>query len=195
MKTPIAIALAAALAAPLALTACDKAVSSTGFIPRTVRMQKEDDLTQRWRSNRVNMSSFGKVVILPVETPEIGAYGDLDAEKLATCRSVLAAELTKAFASPPGTGDKTLYVHAAITAIKPNKPLLNVAPQTQLLKRGYGYAACEIFATDGETGPAVAAFMQTQDTARFGTEKLSPTGTAEKAAGEWATAFRELVGK
>lgn len=195
MKTTITLALVAALAAPLALSGCGKAVAPTGFIPRTVRMEKDGDLTQRWRSTRVNMASFGKVVILPVETPEMGAYGDLDAEQLATCRSVLATELTKAFAAPPGNGDKTLYVHTAITAIKPNKPLLNVAPQTQLLKRGYGYAACEIYATDGEMGPAVAAFMQTQDTARFGTEKLSSTGTAEKAAGEWATQFRELIGK
>ena len=195
MKTPIAIAILAVLAAPLTLAACDKAVSATGFIPRTVRMEKEGDLTQRWRSSKVKAASFGKVVVLPVETPEMGAYGDLDAEQLATCRSVLATELTKAFASPPGSGDRTLYVHAAITAIKPNKPLLNVAPQTQLLKRGYGYAACEIYATDGEMGPIVAAFMQTQDTARFGTEKLSSTGTAEKAAGEWATQFRELIGK
>ena len=37
--------------------------------------------------------------------------------------------------------------------------------------------------------------MQTQDTSRFGTAKLSSTGTAEQAAGEWATQFRELVGK
>jgi hypothetical protein len=195
MKPIFALTILAALAAPLTLSACGKAVSATGFIPRNVRMAKEDDLTQRWRSAKASAASFGKVVVLPVETPEMGAYGDLDAEQLATCRSVLATELTKAFASPPGTGDRTLYIHAAITAIKPNKPLLNVAPQTQLLKRGYGYAACEIYATDGEMGPIVAAFMQTQDTARFGTEKLSSTGTAEKAAGEWATQFRELVGK
>jgi hypothetical protein len=70
----------------------------------------------------------------------------------------------------------------------------NIAPQTQILKRGYGYAACEIFASDGELGPVLAAFMQTSDTTRFSTEKLSETGTAERAAGDWATAFRKVVG-
>jgi hypothetical protein len=34
--------------------------------------------------------------------------------------------------------------------------------------------------------------MCTADTARIGTEKLSETGTAEHAAGDWAKAFRDL---
>jgi hypothetical protein len=36
--------------------------------------------------------------------------------------------------------------------------------------------------------------MQTADTARIGTEKLSATGTAEHAAGEWSGAFRAMFG-
>jgi hypothetical protein len=49
-----------------------------------------------------------------------------------------------------------------------------------------------MFATDGEGGPVVAAYMCTTDTARIGTGKLSETGTAEQAAGDWAKAFRDL---
>jgi hypothetical protein len=70
-----------------------------------------------------------------------------------------------------------------------------VAPQTQILKRGYGYASCEIYATDGATGQVVAAFMQTADTQRVSTEKFSDIGTAERAAKDWAKAFGELVAR
>ena len=52
----------------------------------------------------------------------------------------------------------------------------------------------EIYASDGELGPALAAFMQTSDTTRLSTEKLSETGTAERAAGDWAKEFRKVLG-
>lgn len=132
---------------------------------------------------------------MPVSMPEPDEYGDLDAEQLRTCRETLEEELRAKLAKGVvgGAGDRTLVVRAAITAIKPNKPLLNVAPQTQIMKRGYGYASCEIYATDGDGGPVVAAFMQTSDTSRFSDEKLSETGTARRAAGDWADEFRALL--
>jgi hypothetical protein len=86
-------------------------------------------------------------------------------------------------------------IRAAITGVKPNQPLRNIAPQTQILKGGYGYAGAELYAMDGANGPVVAALMQTCDTERFGTEKLSALGTAEKACTEWAEAFHELINK
>jgi len=178
----------------LVLAACEKAIQSTGFIPTTVKMKSQDELTHSWRSPRLNLADYGNVTILPIETPEPGAYGNLTAEQLENCRRVLKERLTDALSKAPGTGDRTLVIHAAITAIKPNQPLRNIAPQTQILKRGYGYAACEIYASDGELGPVLAAFMQTSDTTRLSTEKLSETGTAERAAGDWAAAFRKLLG-
>ena len=188
------LVLPAAAASLLALAACEKAVKSTGFIPTTIKLKSQDDLTHSWRSPKLTLADYGKVLILPVETPEPGAYGNLPAEQLETCRRILKERLTEAFATAPGTGDRTLVIHAAITAIKPNQPLRNIAPQTQILKRGYGYAACEIYASDGELGPALAAFMQTSDTTRLSTEKLSETGTAERAAGDWAKEFRKVLG-
>lgn len=194
MNIRTTLILPAAAAALLSLAACEKAIRSTGFIPTTVKMKTDDELTHSWRSPRLNLADYGKVTILAVETPEQGAYGNLTAEQLENCRRILSERLKEAFAKAPGTGDRTLVIHAAITAIKPNQPMRNIAPQTQILKRGYGYAACEIFASDGELGPVLAAFMQTSDTTRFSTEKLSETGTAERAAGDWATAFRKVVG-
>jgi hypothetical protein len=188
-----AVAFSLASVFALALAGCgEKAVSATGFIPGNVRMRPDGDLARSWTAKGFEPSRYGKVVVSPVVTPQAGAYGDLTDEQLENCRRILAEQLTAAFAAVPGSGDRTLYVQAAITEIKPNKPLLNVAPQTQLLKRGYGYAACEIFATEGPGTAPVAAYMCTADTARIGTEKLSATGTAEHAAGDWAKAFRAL---
>ena len=187
-----------ACAAVLGLTACGaSARARTGFIPPNVRLAETDDLTKSWCASTFDRSQYSQIVIAPVAMPEPDEYGDLDADQLRTCRETLEEALRNDFAKPFGTGagGRTLVVRAAITAIKPNKPLLNVAPQTQVMKRGYGYASCEIYATDGDGGPIVAAFMQTSDTSRFSEEKLSETGTARRAAGDWATEFLGLLTK
>jgi hypothetical protein len=189
-----------ALVLPAALTACGGgAKARTGFIPRDVALNEVDDLTKSWRAVDFDPTQYSTIVVAPVTTPEMGAYGDLDAEQLETCRKTLEDALREAFAKPlansANANGRTLVIRSAITAIKPNQPLRNIAPQTQILKRGYGYASCEIYATDGQGGPAVAAFMQTSDTQRFSDEKLSQTGTARRAAADWANAFRALLAR
>jgi len=169
----------------------------TGFIPGSVSLAEKDDATSQWRGS-FDASSFSSVVIAPVSMPAGDSYGDLSEEKLAEVRKAFGDALAAEFKGMPFTGKAgapALVIHAAVTAVKPNKPILNVAPQTQTLKRGYGYAACEIFATEGDNGRVVAAFMQTSDTQRFSTEKLSDIGTAERASKDWAKAFRELIGR
>ncbi|MFM7260347.1 MAG: DUF3313 family protein [bacterium] len=185
-----------ALVVSAGLAACGGgAQARTGFIPSSVRLAKTDDLTRSWRATSFDGTGYGRIVVMPVSMPQPDEYGDLDAEQLRTCRETLEEELRTKLANGivGGSGDRTLVVRAAITAIKPNKPLLNVAPQTQIMKRGYGYASCEIYATDGDGGSIVAAFMQTSDTSRFSDEKLSQTGTARRAAGDWADEFRTLL--
>lgn len=190
------LALSAALLVS-GLAACgSNARVRTGYIPRSVKMTEVDDMTQEWRGG-ARIADFASVTVTEVSTPNRGAYGEISEEKLAEVRAVLQKALSEELAQlkPSGAGGRTLVVRAAITAIKPNNPLLNVAPQTQILKRGYGYASCEIYATDGATGQVVAAFMQTADTQRVSTEKFSDIGTAERAAKDWAKAFGELVAR
>jgi hypothetical protein len=190
------LALSAALLVS-GLAACgSNARARTGYIPRSVKMTEVDDMTQEWRGG-ARIADFASVTLTEVATPNGGAYGDISEEKLAEVRAVLQKALSEELAQlkPSGAGGRTLVVRAAITAIKPNNPLLNVAPQTQILKRGYGYASCEIYATDGATGEVVAAFMQTADTQRVSTEKFSDIGTAERAAKDWAKAFGELIAR
>lgn len=189
--------LTASVLATAALTACGSNVRArTGYIPRSVQMTEVDDMTQEWRGG-ARIADFASVTVAEVSTPNSGAYGDISEEKLAEVRTALQKALSEELAQlkPSGADGRTLVVRAAITAIKPNNPLLNVAPQTQILKRGYGYASCEIYATDGATGDVVAAFMQTADTQRVSTEKYSDIGTAERASKDWAKAFRELVAR
>ena len=189
-------ALAAVLLAS-SLAACgSNARARTGYIPRSVKMTEVNDMTQEWRGG-ARIADFASVTVAEVSTPNTGAYGDISEEKLAEVRTALQKALSEELAQlkPSGAAGRTLVVRVAITAIKPNNPLLNVAPQTQILKRGYGYASCEIYATDGATGDVVAAFMQTADTQRLSTEKYSDIGTAERAAKDWAKSFRELVAR
>jgi hypothetical protein len=191
------LVLSTALLLTGALAACGSSVRArTGYIPRSVQMAEVNDMTQEWRGG-ARIADFTSVTVAEVATPNTGAYGDISDEKLAEVRTALQKALSEELAQlkPSGAGGRTLVVRAAVTAIKPNNPLLNVAPQTQILKRGYGYASCEIYATDGEAGPVVAAFMQTSDTQRLSTEKYSDTGTAERASKDWAKAFRELIAR
>ena len=183
-----------------ALTASgSSAQQRIGFIPNNVQMKETDSLTHEWTAPSFNHKQFTEVVILPVTTPADGAYGDLTDEQLAELRTTFTNKLNEAFkvgmGAAAGAPARKLVIHAAITAIKPNKPLLNVAPQTQILRRGYGFASCEMFATDGDIGSVVAAYMQTVDTQRLGTAKYSSTGTASKAAEDWSSEFFKLVTK
>ena len=176
------------------LAACGTTVGRKGFIPMSVPMMKdkENDETQQYKAKGFALNQFGKVVVEPIDAGSIQELVENPAE-MEKMRSKLQESLQKALESTGGGGQRVLVVRGAITAFKPNKPMLNVAPQTQLMKRGYGYAACEIYATDGVGGQVVAAWMNTQDTQRFGTEKLSQFGTIEKACETWGPDFKKFI--
>jgi hypothetical protein len=176
------------------LVACGTTAKRTGFIPMNVAMVKDkgNDETSQFKAKGFKLNEYGKVVVQPIEAGSIKELVE-NPEEMEKMRSKFQASLQKALESTGGGGQRVLVVRGAITAFKPNKPVLNVAPQTQLMKRGYGYAACEVYATDGVDGPVVAAWMNTQDTQRFGTEKLSQFGTIEKACETWGPDFRTFI--
>ncbi len=171
-----------------------KSVARTGFVPMSVPLtpSADDDETAEFRLSTLSTADFGSVRIEPV-TRAPGAIIELEDEDWTKLKDVMRGQLETALAPAAGTGTKTLVVHAAFTYVKPNTPGLNVAPQTQMMKLGYGEAACEIYATIEGDPKVVAAFSSETDTKRFSTEKLSRLGTAERACEEWAKAFRNLL--
>ncbi|MFM1831442.1 MAG: hypothetical protein RLZZ558_1782 [Planctomycetota bacterium] len=177
------------------VSACGGATAArSGFIPSSVPMMasRSDDHTHQFRARGFALSQYGKVRVEPVSiSPNVDL--ELAAEDFRDLQARFQESLQAALERAGGSGERMLVVRGQITAIKPNKPMLNVAPQTQLLKRGYGYAACEIYATDGEKGPVVAAWMNTLDTQRFGAEKLSELGTARQACEAWGPEFRKFL--
>ena len=176
------------------LVACGTTVKRTGFIPMNVPMMKDtgDDETSQFKAKGFALNQFGKVRVEAINVGDIEELRENPAE-MEKMRAKFQASLQKALETTGGGGERVLVVRAAITAFKPNKPVLNVAPQTQLMRRGYGYAACEVYATDAANGQVVAAWMNTQDTQRFGTEKLSQFGTIEKACENWGPDFRKFL--
>ena len=191
-STLLRVAVAAVLCS--LLVACGNTVKRTGFIPMNVPMMKDagDGETSQFKAKGFKLGDFGKVQVEPIEAGTVEELRENPTE-MEKMRGKFQASLQKALESTGGGGQRVLVVRGAITAFKPNKPVLNVAPQTQLMKRGYGYAACEIYATDASTGQVVAAWMNTQDTQRFGTEKLSQFGTIEKACETWGPDFRKFL--
>ena len=171
-----------------------KTVARTGFVPMSVPLtpNPDDKKTAEFRLADLSSADYGPIRIEPV-TRAPGAEIELDDEEWTKLKDVMRGQLETALGPAAGTGTKTLVVHAAFTYVKPNIPALNVAPQSQVMRRGYGEAACEIYATIEGDPKVVAAFSSESDARRFSAEKLSRLGTAERACEEWAKAFRDLL--
>jgi len=170
-----------------------KMVPRMGFVPTEIRLRTstQDKLTRTWTANSIApLNSYSEIRVEPVA---VVATADIDcsSEQLEQVRNTLRQDLTNYLGTGGGSGP-VLVVRAAITAVKPNNPLLNVAPQTQMLKTGYGYGAVEIYAAAGEGGPIVAAMASTVDTERFSAEKLDTLGTVDRGCEQWSQAFANL---
>lgn len=164
-----------------------------GFVPDSIRLKpmSGDKLTRTWAARSIKpLSSYSSIQVEAVEVP---AYADIECtdEQLENVRTTLQRDLQNNLGNGGGSGP-VLVVRAAITAIKPNNPLLNIAPQTQMRKRGYGYGAVEIYATEGVGGSVVAAMASTVDTERLSSEKLEEMGTVERGCQQWSQAFAGL---
>ncbi len=180
----------------LATSACQShdAVPRTGFIPLSIPLahSKADPMTSSWHDTDA-VSPGMKVAVVQVEVGSLAEDRMTDAQEAEVTlrfRRALEAAFGDRLASAVGPG--VIEVRACLTDFKPNQPLRNIAPQTQIMRRGYGYAACEIEAT--LDGRCVAAMASTVDTQRFGTEKLSDMGTADAACAEWSGKFAALLG-
>lgn len=183
--------LPAALLA-ISLTGCrgSTEVPRMGFVPDSIRLKpmSGDKLTRTWAARSIKpLSSYSSIQVEAVEVP---AYADIECsdEQLENVRTTLRNDLQNNLGNGGGSGP-VLVVRAAITAIKPNNPLLNIVPQTQMRKRGYGYGAVEIYASEGVGGPIVAAMVSTVNTERFSSEKLDEMGTVERGCQQWSQAF------
>ena len=185
----------AAVAFSLSLVGCRGSVEvpRMGYVPMSVKLRTDGDdkLTRVFQSDDAVLSRYATIVIEPVAVPS-AADIDCTDEELQSIRTKLQENLAKEFGPGAGGTGPTLVVRAAITAVKPNRPALNIAPQSQMMKRGYGYGACEIYATQGDRGPVVAAMASTVDTERFSAEKLSAMGTVDRGCEQWAKTFADL---
>ncbi len=195
-RTSLARALAGVVAI-LSAAACSshEAVPRTGFIPMSVPLahSKSDPTTSVWHDSAALDSPSRKIAVTQVEVGSLAEdrmTDEQEAEVKLRFRRALEAAFGDRLVS--AGGPDVIEVRACITDFKPNKPLRNIAPQTQIMRRGYGYAACEIEATLG--GRPVAAMASTVDTQRFGTEKLSDMGTANAACATWSEKFAALIG-
>lgn len=153
------------------------------------------------RADGADFSKYDAVLIADVTVnPEATQGDEVSAEQLEKLRIDFQSRLADAFAAGrtvrTGGGDAgagTMIVRAEIVRAVPNKPARNIAPQTQLGRTGYGYAAVRLTMVDAASGATLLTMTDTQSTKRFGTEKLSEWGTVEKAFSTWATEAAKLA--
>lgn len=155
------------------------------------------------REDGADFSRYTRALIaMPSIAPNATQGDEVSDEQLEKLRQQFASRLQEAFSktSTPasmldeqGSRAGAFVVRAEIVRAVPNKPLRNIAPQTQLTRTGYGYASVRMVIEDGESGRVLVTATETKSTQRFGTEKLSEWGTVEKAFESWAAEAVKLT--
>ena len=186
----------AALCLAVMCSACNKGtnVELTGFIPAKVPLDyNKSTEIHSYKNPMKEMSAFKSVLVQEVKIEANGDNPD-EASKLSI---ELRNEIISAVGLPvaAAVGPGVLDIRASITGLKPNIPALNIAPQSQMRGRGYGYVACEIYALDGKDGSPFAAYADTQNTQRFSSEKMSDWGSAQAGLKVIADAFGAMLKK
>ncbi|MFZ9882422.1 MAG: DUF3313 family protein, partial [Phycisphaerales bacterium] len=148
------------------------------------------------RADGVDFSRYTRVcVAMPTVAPDATQSDEVSDEQLEKLRNEFASRMVEAFgkASRPASmlgegaaGAGAIVIRTEIVRAVPNKPLRNIAPQTQLTRTGYGYASVRMYIEDGATGQTLVTMTDTQSTKRIGAAKLSEWGTVEKAFEFWA---------
>jgi len=190
------INFAAALCLAVMCSACNKGtnVELTGFIPAKFPLDyNKSTEIHSYKNPMKEMSAFKSVLVQEVKIEANGDNPD-EASKLSI---ELRNEIISAVGLPvaAAVGPGVLEIRASITGLKENVPALNIAPQSQMRGRGYGYVACEIYALDGKDGSPFAAYADTQNTQRFSTEKMSDWGSAQAGLKVIADAFGAMLKK
>ena len=167
----------------------------TGFIPDFVPLRGAKGEVQSWVSG-TGLRQYRQFFVSPVAlAPGVGD-GE-SSEDIAQLQATLSNDINTAFAATRTAaaiaGPGVLVINSSISCLKPNNPLLNIAPQTQIRGRGYGHTCIEVTFTDGGTGQIVTAYADADTTQRFSTAKATKWGSTEAAFTHWAQALAGLA--
>jgi hypothetical protein len=146
-------------------------------------------------------ADFGAYSAVFVEEPSIAPDAtqgaDVKPDQLRSLQDTMRDDLRKAFGDrykPVGmVGDGTLLVRTWIMRAVPNSPLQNIAPQSQVGRGGYGYAAIRIEILDSQSRRELLSFSHQRSTERFSLEKMSEWGSVQKSFSTWADEVAKLA--
>ena len=167
-----------------------------GYIPKSVTLVDGPgpDESHEWIDPDASASEYGSIQIDQVRPVTTGHYEVSDEDIKQVC-ALFEGRLRKEFAGWQGTGPKTLVIHAAVTGLRANDPARNVRPIGTENRADRGYAACEIYCTDGTGGDVVAAYMETSHLGRRGTKRIGELATIETVTNDWTLALKALFKK
>lgn len=171
-----------------------------GFLSQPQLMKKGGGESWVYKATKTNWGSFTGVYVAPVAVAagamEGGAWGDEgDLAGLAnTFQADLTAALGAKYSAAPAAAANVLVIRAQIIKAKPNAPMRNIAPQSQIGQTGYGFGMVAIEVVDGGTGSVLYEFADVQATTRFSVEKMSVWGSLEKSFQTWASELAQVCG-
>lgn len=150
------------------------------------------------RAAGADFAAYAAVLVEePSIAPDATQGADVKPDQLRSLQDTMRDDLKQAFADryrPVGmVGDGTLLVRTWIMRAVPNSPLQNIAPQSQVGRGGYGYAAIRIEILDSQTRRELLSFTHERSTERFSLEKMSEWGSVEKSFSTWAAEVAKLA--
>jgi|GEM_PF-2409202 len=167
-------------------------VPLTGFIPSTVTLTQASDDTNRqtFRAPTLDIAKFTSANVMKTQMKV--KLDDLKREE--ALPRELRSNLQQFVGMPTsdGTAAGTLVIHAAITGARPDNPLIDLGTNQPTRGDG-GYTGVEIFATDGMSGPVVAAMARTVYSHKLTLGSNAAWARTEKALQIAAEEFAKLL--
>ena len=188
LRTLIALGLFASLAA----CAGSNIVPRTDFIPASVVLMPSasDKSRQTFRADDLDMAKYTSVNVLKVDMRvklnDLKRADSLPAELRSNLQQFIGGVRSES------DSDTTLVVHAAITGARPDNPLSDMGTN-QSSRGGGGYTAVEIYATQGASGPVVAAMTRTIYSHKLTLGTNAAWARTEKALQMAADEFAKLL--
>ena len=150
------------------------------------------------RAAGADFAAYSMVLVEePSIAPDATQGADVKPDQLRSLQDTMRDDLKEAFGdrykAVGEIGDGTLLVRTWIMRAVPNSPLQNIAPQSQVGRGGYGYAAIRIEVLDSRSRRELLSFTHERSTERFSLEKLSEWGSVEKSFSTWADEVAKLA--
>lgn len=177
-----------------------KRAPQSGFLSDYSMLEKQSDVSFRYRNPNRNLSDYSKFIIEPVVIhlhEKSKAREKVSEEDLTDLKNYMHDAIVNAIQDRyevvyrPGPG--VVRVRTALTDVKKSTWWQNIHPTSKLIGSGLGGATLEAELLDSQTGEQIAALLESQLGNRLSLDGLRTWGDAKAIMDGWAKGFRKRL--